>query len=450
MRMWFLILFLFFSLMIPTVFPHTSVAQSADAIAAREAQLRAELDQVLKEIAGQQAILKEEQAKGTTLKGDIAILTAQIKQAQLKIRAHEIAIVALGKDTNKKTETIDVHPDKIEKNKQSWGQIMRKTNMADSVSLPEIILGSGKLSDFFIELDQYDSVKELMQVSFADLKNNRVTAENEKQSLDKKRIQEIDEKISVQDEQAKIKKAETEKQRLLNLSVQQQKNYQGQIAGKEQRAAQIRTALFSLRDTAAIPFGDALQFANLASAKTGVRPAFLLAILTQESNLGKNTGSCFLKDTATGAGAGANTGTPIAKVMNPTRDVPVFITLMQGLGRDPFSTRVSCPQSIGWGGAMGPAQFIPSTWKLLQTSIAGLLGKGVPDPWIPQDAFMASALYLSNLGAGSKVYSAERDAACRYYSGKSCASGVGGTYGNQVMAKAATIQTTMIDPLQGF
>jgi hypothetical protein len=45
-----------------------------------------------------------------------------------------------------------------------------------------------------------------------------------------------------------------------------------------------------------------LQFATEASQKTGVRPAFLLGILTQESNLGKNVGSCYLKDPSTGAG----------------------------------------------------------------------------------------------------------------------------------------------------
>ncbi len=426
------------------------VQAQADPVAAREAQLRAELDQVLKEIQAQQAILKDEQAKGATYKGDIAILNAQIKKAQLTIKAHEIAIQGLGKDITKRTQTITTLQQKIGKNKESLGQLIRKTEMADAISLPEIVLSRSSLSDFFIELDEYDSIKESMKVSFADLRSNKSTAENEKAALDKKRLKEIDEKISVEDEKAKIQTAEKEKQRLLNLSVQQQKGYQGVIADRQKRADAIRAALFSLRDTAAIPFGQALQYANTAAAKTGVRAAFVLAILTQESNLGKNTGSCYLKDTNTGNGVGANTGTAMAKVMSPSRDVPVFIELMAELGRDPFTTRVSCPQSIGWGGAMGPAQFIPSTWKMHASAIGALVGKATPDPWDPQDAFMASALYLSNLGASSGGYNAERDAACRYYSGRTCAAGPGTSYGNSVMAKAATIQTTMIDPLQGL
>ena len=82
---------------------------------------------------------------------------------------------------------------------------------------------------------------------------------------------------------------------------------------KEKRAAQIRAALFALRDTEGIPFGDALRFATLAYQKTGIRPALILAILTQESDLGKNQGSCLLSSLDTGDGVGKNTGTFLKK-----------------------------------------------------------------------------------------------------------------------------------------
>ena len=206
--------------------------------------------------------------------------------------------------------------------------------------------------------------------------------------------------------------------------------------------------IFSLRDTDGIKFGDALAFAQVAQKKTGVRPAFLLAILTQETNLGKNLGSCYLKDPNTGAGVGMNTGTPFAKVMKPDRDVQPFLKITKTVGRDPYTTRVSCPQSVGWGGAMGPAQFIPSTWALYDDSVAAGVGRSIADPWNPEDAFMASSLYLRDIGAAGGGYTGEINAACKYFSGKKCsASSVANTYGTQVMAKAKNIQETMIDPL---
>ena len=109
---------------------------------------------------------------------------------------------------------------------------------------------------------------------------------------------------------------------------------------------------------------------------------------------------------------------------------------------------MSCPiASAGassWGGAMGPAQFIPSTWKGIKSRVASKLGISSPDPWNPRDAIMASATFLEDLGAKDGSYSSQIKAACRYYGtgGSSC------SYGKSVMAKMTNIQQKMIDPLQ--
>jgi membrane-bound lytic murein transglycosylase B len=237
---------------------------------------------------------------------------------------------------------------------------------------------------------------------------------------------------------------------LLALSKAQQQNYQSEITKRQAKAAQIRSALFSLRDTSAIPFGKALEYATVSGNATGVRPAFLLAILTQESNLGQNVGTCFVTDFTTGDGKKISSGAFVSGVMKPSRDVQPFLRITAALGRDPASTRVSCPLSTGYGGAMGPSQFIPSTWELFQSRIAAALNVSATDPWEPRHAFMASSIYLGDLGANAQTYSAERNAACKYYSGRAC--GVSGNtfYGDQVMAKAASIQKDMIDPLNGL
>jgi membrane-bound lytic murein transglycosylase B len=96
---------------------------------------------------------------------------------------------------------------------------------------------------------------------------------------------------------------------------------------------------------------------------------------------------------------------------------------------------------------MGPSQFIPSTWKLFEDRIEGITGSSVADPWNPRDAITATALYLADLGAVSGNESSERNSACKYYSGRSCASGPGASYGNSVMKKIANIQAD-IDKLQ--
>jgi hypothetical protein len=99
---------------------------------------------------------------------------------------------------------------------------------------------------------------------------------------------------------------------------------------------------------------------------------------------------------------------------------------------------------------MGPAQFIASTWMLIKDRIASAVGKTNPNPWQPLDAFMASGIYLSDLGASSSSYSSQKNAACKYYSGRACGYVTGATsYGNSVMALADQIQTNQINPLLG-
>jgi hypothetical protein len=126
--------------------------------------------------------------------------------------------------------------------------------------------------------------------------------------------------------------------------------------------------------------------------------------------------------------------------MKPTGDVQPFIEITKALGRDPYATPVSCwiPAYVGgvptgYGGAMGPAQFIPSTWNLFISRLTKILGKS-PDPWEIKDSFFASALYLSDLGASKQTASAENTAAGRYY-------GQAGAYNAGVMNRASCIQT---------
>ena len=85
---------------------------------------------------------------------------------------------------------------------------------------------------------------------------------------------------------------------------------------------------------------------------------------------------------------------------------------------------VSCPMKdrygnyIGWGGAMGPAQFIPSTWILYKNKVAELTGHNPPSPWNLQDAFVACALLLKDNGAARGGWKAEWQAAMKYFCGR--------------------------------
>ncbi|MEI6553525.1 MAG: lytic murein transglycosylase [bacterium] len=423
--------------------PRISFSQIDCTTPEQKAACVAELANIDQEIKDQQAILDSKQKEGTSISRDIAILDAQIKQAQLKIKAHAIAINNLGKDIVVKTNTITALSEKIGAGQESMAQIIQRTRELDDLSFAESFLSNKNISDFFIDLDNFSSIKESLNLHLDTVKTAKKSNEVVKEELGVERNKEVDAKVNVEQEQAKIKKLEGDKRDLLNLNKNEQQSYKTIISTKTQRANEIRNALFALRDTPAIKFGDAVTYAKAASSKTGVRAAFVLAIIQQESNMGSNVGTCYLTDSTTGAGVKKNSGTPVSNLMKLSRDIPPFLQIMKETGRDPYKTLVSCPiGNSGYGGAMGPSQFIPSTWMLNRNRVASNVGKTYVDPWNPQDALMATAIYLSDLGAGAGGYTAERNAACRYYSGKSC-SGSNTFYGDQVMGRVTTMQSNI-------
>jgi membrane-bound lytic murein transglycosylase B len=243
----------------------------------------------------------------------------------------------------------------------------------------------------------------------------------------------------MQVQQAQVQANEKQKEYLIQVNKTNEKTYAQVVADEQAKAAEIRAKLFNLAGgSVAIPFGTALTYAQNTSAKTNVDPAFLLAILTQESNLGANVGKCYLTNSTTGAGVNIGTGKVWTNLMKPSRDVQPFLAITGALGFNAFKTVVSCPipSAGGYGGAMGPAQFIPSTWALFQDRLQSALGH-FANPWDAQDAFTASGMYLSDLGAVGTSYTAQIRAACKYY-------GTGGStcsYGKSVMNLKASIQS---------
>lgn len=419
------------------------LVHAQDLTPAERAALQAQYDELQKEIATQQQIIKDTQAKKNTLQGDVTLLNAKIKAAQAQINAKNIVIKQLSAQIAAKTVVIGQLSNRIARGKESLGSILRQTQMLDDYSIVSIALGAQDVSGFFSDLDAFVSIKTDLQKLFADIRSAKAQTETEKATLAIKQNQTVDAKYVVETEQKQISSDKTQKQQLIAITANQEVAYKKVLAERQAKAAAIRAALFPLRDAAAIPFGDALKYAQTAQKSTGVDPALVLAILTQESNLGVNVGQCYLTNDSTGAGVGKNTGTPFTKVMSPTRDVPPFLALGLQLGFDPHKQVVSCPiaSAGGWGGAMGPAQFIPSTWALYAARVGVASGEEVANPWDPKSAIIAMAFLLADNGASAGGYTAEYTAAARYYAGWGGAgTGAGKTYAKQVMAKVASVQ----------
>ncbi len=412
------------------------------------ARLEAQYQELQKEIAQWQSILDDTQTKKNTLQGDVTALNAQIKKAEAEIKQRTVTISNLTAEINARSAKIRTLDERVARGQESLATMLQTTRELEGATLPEILLSSKSVSDFFADFDAMLSVEQKLGELFTSIRGAKTQAQVERETLAKQQTQELDARHVVEDKKKVVAQSETEKKNLLAITKNEEAAYQKVLADRQQQAARIRAALFPLRDSGGIAFGTALDYASIASQKTGVRAAFILAILSQESDLGKNVGSCFVSNLTTGDGVGKNTGTPFKGVMKAPRDTDPFLKITTALGLPWATTPVSCPVSGGYGGAMGPSQFIPSTWTSYQPRLAKSLGVSLPNPWDAKHAIMATALYLSDLGADAGTYSAERKAAAQYYAGSGWATrGLG--YADSVLGKAEDFQSN-IDFLKGL
>ena len=377
-------------------------AQTADssAVQSRRAELQAQLQQIEAEIDAQKKLLGEKQQERVSLERDVNILNAKIKTAELSIRARDLAILQLGEDISAKQVTINGLSEKLGREKESLAQLIRKTADIDSYPYVAVVLGNSSLSDVFEDIDTFNSVQQALHDSFSEIEETKNVTATQKSILEDKRAEEVELRQLQVLERKKIESQQAEKKRILTVSKGVEALYQQLLQTKEKSAAQIRTELFTLVGSVAIPFEKALEYANRVGQMTGVRPALILGVIAEESNLGENVG----------------TGSWTVD-MHPTRDRPVFERITAELGLDPDRMPVSKKPWYGWGGAMGPAQFIPSTWILYKERIAKATGHNPPNPWNPEDAFTAAAILLADNGATKKTLAAERLAALRYFAG---------------------------------
>src|SRR3989344_4778980 len=296
-------------------------------------QLEQELEACNKEIMEWTETLNKTKKDSASFTTDIAALTAKINIAKTNIKGKNIAIANLTKDIAIKQSKISILNARITKGQKAIADILRKTN----------------------DINSYASAERALANLFAELRTVRTLTEAEKTALNKKREAEAAARASLEASKKEVEVDQAEKKTLLAINKTKEKTYGQVLADRQAKAAQIRAVLFPLRDAGAIPFGTALQYAETASAKTGVRPAFILAILQQESNLGANVGSCVIINLATGETKCVNTGRTFSNGIHPTRDLPLLQTILGNLGRNALETRVSCPivGVPGYGGAMG-------------------------------------------------------------------------------------------------
>ncbi len=417
-------------------------------------ELQAISDQCDRDIAAQQAVLGETQKQSSELTKGIAELTARINESKLKIKGNDAKIKQLKANIVVKNTYIGQLSERMDNIKKSIAKMLISNYQTDQVSTVEIFLSSENLSNFFKDVDNFSTINAKLRDLNAELTGVKVDTEKAKKDLEAKKAQEEKLKFEQETTKAQSENLQKQKQTILTITKGQEEIYKKTIADLERKKNQIRNRLFRTVGGEELTFGEALKVIRPYESTIGVSSALVLAVLTQESSvdsmIGKNIGKCYYNQPA------KNNNN---SVMSPSQ-IPSFLAIMSDIGLNPNTTPVSCPiySDGSYGGAMGPAQFMPKTWWDVSTSfgyknrVGAVIGSTLPSPFNNKEAFVGTALYLKDAQdrcktAFSKTSDIWACSASKYYGGlmlkgSRLYSFMYGTYGygHQVAVRAAQFQ----------
>ena len=375
--------------------------------------LQQELREVERQIAGYEKNLSVTKKQRIQIAGLLSRLKSQRTRLLEQIRISTLSRNSLQSGIDTVAEQIEVQTGRVHTLGDDLRGLIRLIALSTTRTPFESAILYDTFSSYLDEQERMVPIIHVLQLKYRSFKAALHQLGEKKSELERE-VRELEHALHKQGiqqqqlgENAKLQTA------LLFQTKQKEKTTAQQLNESRAKARSIRNRIYELFNVGKqISFGAAYEIAQWASSQYHIRPAFLLAVLTQESNLGKNVGTC------------NRAGDPVEKhwraIMKPSRDHEPFLAITKELGLNPDTTPISCPmmrngKQVGWGGAMGPAQFIPSTWMGYRSKVQAVTGK-TPNPWDIRDAFIAAALKLSNDGANSTKKS-EFNAALRYFSG---------------------------------
>ena len=412
----------------------------------KKQSLQGQLEALEREAAEIDSKLQDVRQEGVTLSREISIIDNDIKKRQLELRRVGLAIRQADVDIVNKSSKIEETIRDVERNRELLAKNLRRLYAYDQESLVSILAKNASISSFFFAVHSIRTLQASTEELVQHLRVAKKQIEGEKAELEEFREEQEVLKALREIERRHIESQRVEKDRLLQVTKGKESGFQNLLSAKKRDITTLKTQLFYLEKTG-VTAEEAVKFAELAAGRAGIRTAFLLALLEVE------TGRQFEGEVIT-AGTHLGTGNWRAD-MNPKQH-SAFFAITGKLSLDPDQMPVSArpcskatrerigpgrPCGYGWGGAMGPAQFIPTTWLLFEEKVAALTGHNPPNPWNVEDAFTAAAVFLSESGATSKTEAGETRAAKTYLSGKpSCRTYSCRVYASTILSLATRIE----------
>lgn len=407
---------------------------------------RPDLERQITELERDAAVLdqnlQQTQGEARSFANEIKTIDTEVKRREIEIRRLTLAIRKAGLRIGEKKEGIAVLTKKIEKSRSALAGSLFLLSTHEENSTLIVLLKHRNLSDFFTSLHNLETVQSDIHNALDEFKEDRSALEKEKVELEEFQEEQQGLKALQEVERRFLAQKKKEKDELLRLTKGKEAVFQQLLKSKKRDIATLKTQLFYLEKTG-ITAEEAVRLADKAAKRTGIRTAFLLALLEVE------TGKQF-EDGVISVGTNLGTGNwktdmydcymRLGKRKSAEAEKEAFSVITGKLNLDPDRMPVSRKPSYGCGGAMGPAQFLPTTWLQFESRVSSLTGRNPASPWNTEDAFTAAALFLADAGATEQTPAGETRAAKTYLSGQpSCSRYICRSYASRIISLARDI-----------
>lgn len=373
--------------------------------------------------------LEKQEEKKTSIAEELKKIEENIDQIKQVLVKTEQKLTQYDEEINLANKRILEIEKRILKKKENLADYLRVFRQVEKEKILVLMNVQEDIGGYLRLLEDYEKIQSKIKMQLGEIDSEKKQEEAEREIVSNKREDQQKVYWMQNDQKGDLEFEEKKKQLYLNKT---QKDINLLLEERSELKKQLN-ALQSLGK--AIDLDEAIEIAKKVSQKTKVRTAFLLGVLRVESNMGQNVGGGTYKTD-----------------MNPDLH-DTFKDICKELGLDPkkmpVSRRVCYNKNAkdgcgGWGGAMGPAQFMPSTWLGYKDRVAKMTGNNPPNPWNLEDALTAMGIKLASVpGVTSGKESAEKKAAAMYLAGSAWESYF--WYGDRVLYYADGFEKFMKD-----
>lgn len=235
--------------------PFAAEARSVDEITSEINGLNGKVQQIDARIAELESQIEQKRGEIRSLASDIESLDAEIDKIGLEIQNTETKIQLTEREIEKTEIAIRTKEREISETKKVLAEYLRLIAEADHVNAFEIFLSGKSFSEILNQFEYTETLQQKTQESLEQIKQLKAGLEKDQSVLEQQRADAITLQTQLEGQRDALSAKRAEKDRLLALSKEEEKNYTELLAQNEEQQKAVQDEIRQLEKELAAQSG---------------------------------------------------------------------------------------------------------------------------------------------------------------------------------------------------